>query len=211
MIVFALLAWATWHFGYGWVSAHMTAGGHGFLMRWLGYLIGGLIVAVLGLVVVFCFVPLATLIATPFNDILSEKVERIYTGHAVDLPFSLRRMLRTMGVGMHSSLRLTLLSMMLLLLALPLNLIPGVGSALWTAASAAITIRFLALQFTAYSMDRRLFSYQQRHAFMRRHRARTIGLGTMAFLVMMLPILNALFIPISAVAGTLLFCDTQAE
>lgn len=31
----------------------------------------------------------------------------------------------------------------------------------------------------------------------------------MSFAIMMAPLLNALFIPVSAVAGTLLFCDTE--
>ena len=56
-------------------------------------------------------------------------------------------------------------------------------------------------------MDRRLYSYAQRGEFQRRNRARTLGLGSMAFLIMLVPVLNALFIPVSAVAGTLLFCD----
>lgn len=31
----------------------------------------------------------------------------------------------------------------------------------------------------------------------------------MAFAIMTVPVVNALFIPVSAIAGTLLFCDTE--
>ena len=152
--------------------------------------------------------PIASFIATPFNDILSEKVERLYAGATMET-FSARRFVQTMAIGLHSSLRIMLVTFALLACAMLLNLIPVFGPALATAASVAITIRFLTLQFTAYSMDRRLFTYGQRREFLRRNRARTVGLGSMAFLVMLVPVINAFFIPVSAVAGTLLFCDTQ--
>jgi CysZ protein len=190
-----------------WLHDQIFSSG-GFWLTMLGWLLGVLFWALLALAVVFCFVPMATFIATPFNDILSEKVERLYTGSSVDA-FSARGFVRALAIGLHSSLRIMLLTFGLLACAMLLNLIPGIGPALAAAASAAITIRFLALQFTAYSMDRRLFTYAQRREFLRRNRARTIGLGSMAFLVMLVPVLNALFIPVSAVAGTLLFCDTQ--
>lgn len=208
ILFFVLLSWGIWHFLGGWVDRHLLTG-QGFWLSLLGWLVRALAWIVIGLVVVFTFVPLATLIAAPFNDVLSEKVEKLCAGAGVDQSFSLRALARVLASGLHSSLRLTLLTLILILCALPLHLLPGIGSALATAASVAITIRFLSLQFTAYSMDRRLYSYRQRRDFLRRHRARTIGLGTMAFLVMLVPGAGALFIPVSAVAGTLLFCDTQ--
>ena len=161
------------------------------------------------LVVIFAFVPVAVLIAQPFNDILSEKVERLYSGQPVDDAFSLRRFIRSLAIGFGSSLRLTVLTLLLLGCALTLNLIPVIGQVLATAASLAITIRFLSLEFTSYSMDRRDYTYAQRRAFLRSNRARTVGMGAMAACLMVIPIVNALFIPVSAVGGTLLFCDTE--
>jgi CysZ protein len=208
ILFFVLLGWGAWHFVHPWFH-HVFFASHN---TWLG-IAGGLVgvlfwLALLGLLF-FSFLPMATLIASPFNDILSEKVERIYAGLIVRERFCWRDMSRAISVGLHASLRLTLATLLLLGCALLLHVIPVIGSVLATAVSAAITIRFLSLQFTAYSMDRRFYSYAQRRDFLRRHRARTLGLGVMAFLVMMVPVVNALFIPISAIAGTLLFCDTQ--
>lgn len=205
---FTLLAWGMWHFAGGWIHAHFF-NGHGMWLKALGWLLGIVFWLGFGLTVFFLFVPLASLVASPFNDVLSEKVERIYTGGSVDQGFSLARLVRSIATGLHSTLRLALVSTLLMVAALPLYLLPVAGPMLWSAASAAITIRFIALQFTAYSMDRRLYSYRQRREFLRRNRARTIGMGAMAFTVMLVPGLNALFIPVSAVAGTLLFCDAR--
>jgi CysZ protein len=197
-----------WHFVHPWLD-HAFFASQNRWMGFLGWLLGVILWLALFGLVLFSFVPMATLIASPFNDILSEKVERIYAGLTVRERFSWRDMARAIAIGLHASLRLTLATLLLLGCALLLHVIPAIGSVLATALSAAITIRFLSLQFTAYSMDRRFYSYAQRRDFLRRHRARTLGLGTMAFLVMMVPVVNALFIPISAIAGTLLFCDTQ--
>lgn len=211
IIFFTLLAWGTWHFAGSWIHAHFFSG-HGLWLNILGWVLGVLFWIGFGLLVFFLFVPLASLVASPFNDVLSEKVERLYAGERIEQGFSLGRLVRSIATGLHSTLRLALVSTVLLVAALPLGLLPPpLGPALWSAASAAITIRFIALQFTAYSMDRRIYTYRQRRDFLRRNRARTIGLGTMAFAVMLVPGLNALFIPVSAVAGTLLFCDARRE
>lgn len=207
-LFFGLAGWGTWHFFGQWLHGHFFSSQSAWLAMF-GWLLGAVFWIALAFIVVFCFVPLATLIASPFNDILSEKVEKLYTGHTTEMAFSLRILLKTIAIGLHTSLRLMLVTLGLIACTLPLHLIPGIGSVLATVASSVITIRFLSLQFTAYSMDRRLYTYAQRRDFLRRNRARTIGLGAMAFAIMLVPIANALFISISAVAGTLLFCDTQ--
>jgi CysZ protein len=159
---------------------------------------------------VFCFVPVAGLVAAPFNDVLSDKVERLYAGGGVDEPFSLRYFGKTMWVSIKGSLWLALMTYGLMALALPLYLLPPpFGAMLGSGAQAYIAICYLALQFTAYSMDRRLYSNRERARFRREHRSRTMGLGAMSFLIMTAPVINALFIPVSAVAGTLLFCDAE--
>ena len=206
--LFVALCAGMWHFVGGWIGEHLM--GEGFWWSALGWLIGGLIwIATLVLVVVL-FVPLATLIAAPFNDMLSEKVEALYAG-LEPAPFTWRLLWRSIVVPTLSGLRLAAVTLGLLALTLPLHLIPVIGSIAATAAASFITIRFLALEYTSYSMDRRCYNYGRRRAFLRRHHARTLGLGAMAFVLMMAPILNALFISVSAVAGTLLFCDTEAS
>lgn len=207
--VFALVGWGAWHYFGGWLHGHLFAADSTWWMEAFGWLLGLVFWLLMAIIIFFCFVPLATLMAAPFNDLLSEKVESLYAGMGVEGAFSPGALARAITVSIKSSLRLTVLTLGLLALTLPLHLIPGVGSVLATVASSAITIRFLSLQFTSYSMDRRFYDYAQRRAFLRQNRARTIGLGAMAFLVMLAPVVNALFIPVSAVAGTLLFCDAQ--
>lgn len=159
------------------------------------------------LIAVFAFVPLATVVAAPFNDYISDQVERMYAGVGVDEDFSLKLLWRGIVVGTASSLILMLKTLGLLALTIPLYLIPLIGAVLASIAGTLITIRFLSLEYTSYSMDRRYWKYRQKDEFLKRNRWRTVGMGAMAFVIMLLPVVNALFIPISAIAGTLLFCD----
>ena len=210
VILFVGLTWLGWHFFSDWVGAYLLQH-EGWLWTALGWLLKILFWILTLLLVIFLFVPLGALIAAPFNDILSEKVERLYGGGSVDEGFSLRALARGVAVATATSLRLAMITIGLIACTLPLYLFPPIGPPLAGAISTAITIRFIALEFTSYSMDRRYYNYAQRRDFLRRNRARTLGLGAMAFCLMLIPLVNALFIPVSAVAGTLIFCDTEMK
>lgn len=201
---------------FGWSWAHDLLSEHLFnreALWWaaLGWLAGIVFWLVSALMIWVCFVPLATLVASPFNDLLSEFTERIYRGSMIDEAFSFKALMRGLRVGLSTSLRLAFKTMFLLLCILPLHLIPVVGNILATALSIFVSVRYLALEFTSYSMDRRYWEYEQRQAFLKLNRPRTMGLGAMACFLMAVPVLNAMFIPVSAVAGTLLFCDLSPE
>lgn len=157
------------------------------------------------------FVPVASLIANPFNDWLSERTERIYLDLKDDTPFSFAHFIRCLRTGLAGEIMRAATVAVLLIAAFTLNIIPGVGQLLASAASAFITIRYVSIEYTSFSMDRRAWTWSRKREFMRRNRARTMGFGSVAFLILMTPLLNAAFIPVSAVAGTLLFCDAERD
>ncbi len=206
--VFGLILWAGLHFGSGWIEGIFTGGFWWDLLRWVVQVLFWL---TLFIIVIFLFVPVGSLVALPFNDLLSEKVEVLLTGTSGAESFSLRSLTRGIKVGVGASIRMALLMGVLLVPVLLLNLLPGIGTLLSGAVAAIITIRYLSLEYTSYSMDRRYWDWARRKAFLRRNRARSLGMGTMAWLLMMIPVVNALFIPVSAVAGTILFCEAEAQ
>lgn len=214
LLVYAGSIWAGWHFMSGWLEGSFFDQGEGWSetgWQFLGYLIAILFWIVMLLAVTFLFVPLSTLIANPFNDLLSEKTERLYRGAEVNAPFTLAALWRSLHTGLAGEIRRFISVTFLLIAAFALNLIPVAGQALYTIASTMITINFLSLEYTSFSMDRRLYTWDQKKRFLRGHRARSWGFGAMAMLILMVPLVNAFFIPISAIAGTMLFCDTELE
>jgi CysZ protein len=206
LLLFAAILWFVTGFIGGWITGFLPDEGVAWrileialiVIIWIAFL----------LVSVFTFIPIVMVVAAPFNDLLSEKTERLYAGENLDQPFSIGYLFRSLRVTTVATLQRALKLMLLLLFALFLNLIPLIGSLVATVLATHFTIRFLSLEFTSYSMDRRLWTWPQQRAYMDAHRARTMGFGSMAFVVMLVPLVNAAFIPVSAVAGTLLFCDT---
>lgn len=210
LLVYILVIWLGWTWIGGWIDASLVER-EGWWWRWLGYLLWG-VFWIVGLgISVLAFVPLAAIVAGPFNDLLSEKTERLYRGVEVDEPFSVAALLRSLRVGLVGELKRSATLAILLLLALSLNFIPGIGQIAATVASTWLTVYYLSLEFTSFSMDRRHYTWERKRGFLRRFRARSVGFGSAAFLIMLVPFVNAFFIPISAVAGTLLFCDTELQ
>lgn len=209
IVIYAGSIWAGWHL----MSAWLTEAFFDENTAWkaVGYLLAILFWILILLAAALLFIPISSLIANPFNDLLSEKTERIYRGVEVNAPFTLASLLRSLRTGLSGEIRRFITVSLMLVGALALNLIPVIGQILYTAASSLITINFLSLEYTSFSMDRRLYQWDQKKQFLRDHRARAWGFGAMGMLILMVPVINAFFIPVSAVAGTLLFCDTELE
>lgn len=209
ILIYAGSIWAGWYFMSAWLSESFFD--ENTAWQAVGYLLAILFWILILLAAALLFIPISSLIANPFNDLLSEKVERIYRGVEVNAPFTLAALIRSLHTGLAGEVRRFITVALMLLGALALNLIPVIGQILYTAASTMITINFLSLEYTSFSMDRRLYKWDQKKKFLREHRARAWGFGAMGMLILMVPVINAFFIPVSAVAGTLLFCDTELE
>lgn len=210
LLFYVLLFGLGWTYGGDPLTEGMR-GSEGLWSRILGYFLVFAFWLVALVVSVFAFAPLAALISSPFNDVLSEKTERIYRGIESDEAFSIRQLLRGLKIGIVGEVRRALTLGALLLFAFFLSFVPIIGPVLGGTASAFFTILYLSLEFTSFSMDRRYYRWEQKSDYLRRYRARTIGFGTMSFFLMAIPLINALFIPILAVAGTMLFCDTEVS
>ncbi len=207
LALYALIIGFGWHWVHGLLSSYFLNEGRGWQI--LGWILGGVFWILTLVVSAFAFVPIATLVANPFNDLLSEKTERLYKGIDDNQPFSSQRLLRALWIGITGEIMRTLTLALLLVFAFSLGFVPFVGPPISAALSTFFTIRYLSLEYTSFSMDRRLYLWKEKKDFLRWHRARSLGFGAMAFLILTIPVVNAFFIPVSAVAGTLLFCDTE--
>lgn len=207
LIIYAVVLVVGWHFAGGWIDTTVFQR-EGFWVA-LGWILVVLFWILALALMAILFIPVAAVLCSPFNDLLSEKAEKIYRGVEVDEPLSLKLIWRGIRVGITGELRRMFVLGGLLIFAFSFNLIPGVGQIISAILSAIFTSMYLSLEFTSYSMDRRYYTWKQKKGFLQRFRARTLGFGATAFLIMLVPFLNALFLPVSAIAGTILFCDTE--
>jgi len=143
-------------------------------------------------------------VAAPFNDALSEAVERILTGESAP-PFSLRRMVADIG----RTLRLELLKVLVYLavvgpMFLASFIIPGVGQVL-SLVGFVLTAVYLGIDYVDWPAARRNWSVSDRVAFTRRQLPAVAGFGTGVWLLLFVPLVNLLFMPAAVAGGTMLF------
>ena len=185
----------SWHEATGWVGGLLSA------LRWLIQLIAGILITLLGLVLV---VVLSSVVAAPFNDALSEAVERILTGESAPA-FSLNRMM----VDIVRTIRLELLKVLVYLavvgpMFLASFLVPGLGQII-SLVGFALTVVYLGIDYVDWPAARRNWSVADRVAFARRQLPALAGFGTGVWLLLFIPLVNLLFMPAAVAGGTMLF------
>lgn len=176
------------------------------ILYWFLWVVAVLLTAVL---VFFSFTVVGNLIASPFNDLLSERTEEILTGRASNEPFSLARFLSDAGKTVLMEAKKMSIFVVVMLLILPLNLLPGVGSALYTFLAISLTLFFLCVEYLGFIMvrKRQYFKDQRRFIFDRKFLMLGFGCGVMA--VLAIPFFQFLCIPLAVIGATSLWCDEQ--
>lgn len=163
-------------------------------------LVGGLM---LGLYLV------AGLVATPFNDRLSDQVERRILRTSTEADVTRAQFLRDLFWSVvHSgvSLGIYLVAMGFLLV---LNLLPGLGSALSFAGGAVVSAAFFTREAMDGSMSRRRMGYVEKWRLIQRIWPFVLGFGAVVGVAMWVPLLNFLILPMSVAGGTALFCHLE--
>jgi CysZ protein len=172
-------------------------------LRALAWALEGVLLALAALAVYMTFAIVGGVIASPFLDALSLRVERIYTGSApeIDEPF-LRTALRSMG----DAARRAGFTLALLFGVLFVGLVPGLQPVA-AVAGALVSAAFLALDYTSFAHDRRGITFRERRRWLWRNRSALLGFGAAGLLTLLVPGLNFVCLPWLVTAGTLLAAD----
>ncbi len=208
-VLFSVFAWfAGSRFG-RWLDA-IVPQGEGWFWSVLYYLLGALFAVLLFLVIVYAFTLVGNLILAPFNDLLSEKVEWIYTGNRLEEPFRLGPFVKDLARSFRAELGRMLFYGIGLLTILSLNLFPPIGTALYTVVMPVFTFFFLGWEYMDYPMERWHLPFSAKRAVVLRNGPTLVSFGAGAALLLIVPLLNLLAIPVCVAGGTLLFCDLRA-
>ncbi len=167
--------------------------------------------ALIVVVTFFIFTQIASTIAGPFNELISERVEAIVKGGLDETPFSVIQLLKDSTRGIAHAFMLLGLYLVFLVMGLVLFLIPGIGHFLYTVIMVSVSSYMLAYEYLGYPMDRRRYTFGQKRAFLRSGLTTSLGFGLGNLAAASIPILNLLFIPAAVVGGTLLFLDIENE
>jgi CysZ protein len=200
---------------YGWLTAHI---GHLNIanpdtwywrvldaLLWVADLLLQILIVLISLVLLLIVAyALSFIVAGPFNDALSERVEVMVTGHEPP-PFSfgkfIKDILRT--VRIEAIKAVILLSIPIVLFVL--NFIPVVGGLLYVVLTFVFGAWDLGFSYADIPNGRRVVPLRERWRFARKNRWALIGLGA-GFII---PFFSLIFAAPMVVGGTLMYIDSH--
>lgn len=147
---------------------------------------------------------LPNLALAPLQDPISEATEAA-VGQFTPEPFSFSGLVKgTVESLKHTLLRLGVMLLGVLVL-LPLNLIPAVGSVAYLVLSSIWSMFWISVEHLSNPMARHLMPFSLVVKTLRRRSALAFGFGAAVYLLLWIPVLNFFLMPVAVVAGTLLY------
>ncbi|MCP4136905.1 MAG: hypothetical protein GY754_38395 [bacterium] len=178
-----------------------------FLLKMAETLVILLAVLVMTYLSILIYSVIGSIITSPFNDFISEKIEVVEGGETFDEPFSAsvigKDILRSIG-NVFRMLRFYILVSILLLL---LNFIPYIGSVAYSVLSFFVTAYFLGFSFYDFPLERRRYTFKEKRKITGRYKWLVIGTGAAFFLISLIPIVGFLGLNLAAVGATREFTE----
>ena len=171
-------------------------------LRALAWLVQWLVILLVALLVYFLFTTIGSVLASPFLDVLSQRVERLHSGSVTQGGGGVRGALRVL---LEEARRMAFFALGVVGL-LALGLVPGLQPVSAVALLLFSTL-FLSLDYTGYLLDRREVRFSVRRAWLWQNRRPLLGFGSAALGTFAVPGVNFLALPLLVTAGTLLALD----
>jgi len=192
------------------IVVHYIPQGDAWYWAILSYFLWAVAIIVTMVLVFFGFTVIGAIIASPFNDILSEKTEELLTGISKDEPFVFTVVLRDAMQTVMDESKKIIIFVFLMLFLLPLNLLPG-GSLPYSALSILLTVFFLVVEYTGYVFSRKHQTFRDQRRFIFSHKFMMLGFGTGVMGVLAIPFLQFFCIPLGVVGATQLWYELTSS
>jgi CysZ protein len=192
------------------IVVHYIPQGDAWYWAILSYFLWTLAILVTMVLVFFGFTVIGAIIASPFNDILSEKTEELLTGISNEEPFVFKVFLSDAMQTLADESKKIIIFVLLMLFLLPLNLLPG-GALPYSALSILLTVFFLVVEYTGYVFSRKHQTFRDQKRFVFSHKFMMLGFGTGIMGVLAIPFLQFFCIPLGVVGATQLWHDLTSS
>jgi len=181
---------------------------YGMILYYLAWTVALLLTTVL---VFFTFTVLGNLIASPFNELLSERAEELRSGQKNAQPFQLRRFLGDAKHALLTEIKKLSVFVICMLLLFAINFIPGIGSLLYAVLAPTFTLFFLAIEYMAFVLMRKQLTFTEQRQYITKKPVLMTGFACSIFCLLAIPFLQFFCIPLAVVGATLLWCDFPRE
>jgi CysZ protein len=192
-----------------WLSPWLTAIAAYVPGHWAAHALQ-IVLGILLAIASFSFIfSLASLIAGPFNELLSEAIEEQLTGHPGP-KFHLWDFLHDLAIGVIHSIRRIAIYLVTMAALLVIGLVvPVVGTAVAMLGGWVATARFASYDAYDAVFSRRRMRYRAKLQYLNHNLWRTLGIGGVMAAMSIVPILNLLALSIGAAGATLRMCAPQ--
>lgn len=171
-------------------------------------LILGFVLILIELIFLYGFLKV---ISSPFNDVLSEHIEKIDAGESeigIQAPPIFRSLYLT---ALTEAQRFFVLILSFSLFYLCSLLVPVIGPIIFLIFSTIYACFWFAYDAMSYCMDRRDQKLKSRVKLMLSRPLESIGFGGMIYLILLIPGLNFFLIPLFVSGGTILYRKIESE
>jgi len=176
-------------------------------LDWLSLLIYPLFYATIALVVFYTFTVVANLIASPFNSLLSARIEALLTNQKpedINSDGFMKLIIRTTG----SELQKILYAIKWFIPLVIITIIPGINIIspfLWILFAAW----FFAMEYNDYPLANRGQFFSEVKTYNQKNRMRALGLGSAVFILTSIPVINFFAMPVAVAGATKLTTKTD--
>lgn len=186
---------------------NMIPQGEAWYWALLYYFIWVVAVLVTAIIVFFSFTVVGNLIASPFNDLLSERTEQLLSGIKNEESFSFKQFARDALLTLATEVKKLSIFVCVMLFLLLLNFIPGIGSAIYSVLAVALTLFFLVVEYMGYVFSRKRMTFREQRRYIFSRNLKMLGFGAGVLSLLAIPFLQFACIPIAVVGGTQLWCE----
>lgn len=188
-----------------WIWAQPDSGW--VVLWWVMTILIGAVLIVLGYVI---FLIVVSLLAGPFNDLISERTEAIETGRPVnEEPLSVGGVVKDIAGGFVGALIGLAVAAVIAVGLLLLNLIPVAGSLVSFALSALLAGYATVREAIDAPTSRRDYTSADKRRTITSNLWLSAGVGAAMSLLLLIPLVNLLVVPVAVIAGTRLFVHLE--
>jgi|GEM_PF-1098326 len=157
----------------------------------------------------FLFTPIGCLISSPFNEFLSARTELMLDPMKKDaeIPFSIE----DLGRSLMSELLKLGIMLGIMLFVLFLNIMPAVGSVLSLLVGLFAAALFLAFEYLDYPLSHNGYTFREKIDAVSYNMGLSLGYGTGAAMLLLIPLLNLFCIPACVVGSVRLYILLRRE
>lgn len=206
LVIFSFVVYLGLDFFDGTVVEYLPAGDAWYwvILYYAAWVLAVLVTAVL---VFFTFTVVGNLLASPFNEILSERTEQVFGMSVGDEPFTLRGFISDARRVLVTELKKLLFFVFGMMALLLLNLIPVAGQVIYSVAAILFTLFFLVMEYLGYVFERKKFAFREQRRYIFGRKFLLLGFGTGVFCLLAVPFLQFFCLPLAVIGATLLWCE----